>query len=193
MHVPPNRMSPTYLFVLYGCFIFRHLSWFWTYIQVEVQKYKPSVSLIVELTTNISLLQTLHTIMINSSPLEKMVVISQMIFSDPFSRMKSFVVWLKFQWLFLCGWEARGFSSLDPVRATGVGVTKAPFVNFSVSKIFDLANITVRSFESHSYLTGIATAELRRYLSNINMIFNIWHVFRICWKIRKITERIKLA
>ena len=31
-------------------------------------------------------------------------------------------------------------------RWTGVGVTKAPFVNFSVSKIFDLTKVTVIFF-----------------------------------------------
>ena len=56
---------------------------------------------------------------------------------------------------------------------SGVGVTKAPFVNFSVSKIFDLAKVPVIFFESLSYLTGITAAQLRRYLSNINVIFNI--------------------
>ena len=56
---------------------------------------------------------------------------------------------------------------------TGVGVTKAPFVNFSVSKIFDLAKVPDRLFESRPYLTGITAAQLRRYLSNINVIFNI--------------------
>ena len=54
----------------------------------------------------------------------------------------------------------------------GVGVTKAPFVNFSVSKIFDLAEVPVRLFVSHSYLTGVTAAELRQHLSNMNMIFN---------------------
>ena len=54
----------------------------------------------------------------------------------------------------------------------GVGVTKAPFVNFSVSRIFDLVKAPVRLFKSHSYLTGTTAAELRRHLSNINMIFN---------------------
>ena len=54
----------------------------------------------------------------------------------------------------------------------GVGVTKAPFANFSVSKIFDLAKVYVRFPESHSYLTGVTAAELRRHLPNINAIFN---------------------
>ena len=52
---------------------------------------------------------------------------------------------------------------------TGVGVTKAPFVNLSVSKILDLSKVPLKLFESHLYLTG---AELRRHLSNINVIFN---------------------
>ena len=54
----------------------------------------------------------------------------------------------------------------------GVGVTKAPFVKFSVSKIFDLAKVPLRLFESHLYLTSATAAELRRHLSNINVIFN---------------------
>ena len=54
----------------------------------------------------------------------------------------------------------------------GVGVTKAPFVNFSVSKIFVLAKVPLTLFESHLYLTGATAAELRRHLSNINAIFN---------------------
>ena len=55
---------------------------------------------------------------------------------------------------------------------SGVGVTKAPFVNFSVSKIFDLAKVHVRFLESHSYLTSVPAAQLRWHLSNINAIFN---------------------
>ena len=55
----------------------------------------------------------------------------------------------------------------------GWGLNKALFVNFSVGKIFDLAKVPARLFESRSYLTGISAAELRRYLSNINVIFNI--------------------
>ena len=54
----------------------------------------------------------------------------------------------------------------------GVGVTKALFVNFSVSKIFDFAKVPGRFFESHSYLAGVTAAELRRHLPNINMIFD---------------------
>ena len=53
-----------------------------------------------------------------------------------------------------------------------VGVTKAPFVIFSDSAIFDLAKVPIRFFESRPYLTGVTAAELRWHLSNINMIFN---------------------
>ena len=42
---------------------------------------------------------------------------------------------------------------------TGVGVTKTPFVNFSVSKIFHLAKIPVKFFEWHSDLTGVTAPE----------------------------------
>ena len=56
-------------------------------------------------------------------------------------------------------------------RSPAVGVTKAPFVNFSVSKIFDPAKVPVRLFASHSYLTGVTAAELRQHLSIMNVIF----------------------
>ena len=54
----------------------------------------------------------------------------------------------------------------------GVGVTKAPFFNFSESKIFDPTKVPVTFFESNSYLTGIPTAQLLRHLPNMNVIFN---------------------
>ena len=55
---------------------------------------------------------------------------------------------------------------------TGVGVTKAPFVNFSVSIIFDIAKVPVRLFALYSYLTGVTAAALRQHLSNMNVIYN---------------------
>ena len=56
---------------------------------------------------------------------------------------------------------------------TGLGWgTKAPFVNFSVSKIFYLAKVLVRFFKSHSYLTGVTAAQLQWHLSNINVMLN---------------------
>ena len=65
-----------------------------------------------------------------------------------------------------------GCSYLSTCKRPGMGVTKAPFVNFSVSKMFDLAKVPAILFTSHSYLTGVTAAELRQYLSNMNMIFN---------------------
>ena len=53
-----------------------------------------------------------------------------------------------------------------------MGVTKAPFVNLSVNQFYYLANIPVRFFDSHSYLTGVTTAQLHWHLSNINMILD---------------------
>ena len=75
----------------------------------------------------------------------------------------------------------------------GVGVTKAPFVNFSTSKNFDMAKVPLRLFESSVYLTGAPAAELRRHLSNINVVFNSLRVFWQRWKIQKITKRRKLV
>ena len=84
-------------------------------------------------------------------------------------------------------------SSSSRDMCSGVGVTKAPFVNFSVSKIFDSVKLPVRLLASHSYLTGVTAAELRQHLSNMNMIYNSYHIFWRCWKITKITEWRKLA
>ena len=50
---------------------------------------------------------------------------------------------------------------------SGVGVTKAPFVDFPVSKIFDLTKVPVRLFVSHSYLTGVTTATPVKYEHDI--------------------------
>ena len=54
----------------------------------------------------------------------------------------------------------------------GAGVTNVPFINFSECKIFDLAKEPVRFFGTHLYLTGVTAAQLRRHLSNINVILN---------------------
>ena len=66
----------------------------------------------------------------------------------------------------------RSFVFPHKYERPGVGVTKATFVNFSVCKIFDLAKVPLKVFESHSYLTGVTAAELRQHLSNMNLIFN---------------------
>ena len=57
-------------------------------------------------------------------------------------------------------------------ECTWGGVIKAPLLNFSVSNIFDLAKVPVTFFESHSYLTGVTAAQLRRHLSNMNVVLN---------------------
>ena len=43
----------------------------------------------------------------------------------------------------------------------GLGVTKAPFVNFSVTGNFDLAKVYVIDFQTRSYLSGVSAAQLR--------------------------------
>ena len=69
-------------------------------------------------------------------------------------------------------WHISGFYLAHLGCRPGVGVTKAPFVNFSVSKMFDLAKVHVTVFESRSYLTGVTAAGLRQHLSNMNLILN---------------------
>ena len=53
-----------------------------------------------------------------------------------------------------------------------MGVTKAPFVNFSVKENFALVKERGRLFKSHPHLTDITAAKLRRHLSKINVVFN---------------------
>ena len=53
----------------------------------------------------------------------------------------------------------------------------------AISKFFNLAKVPLKSLESHLYLTGATAAELWWHLSNINVIFNSYHVFWQCWKI----------
>ena len=54
------------------------------------------------------------------------------------------------------------------------GVTKVPFINFSVSKIFDPTKVSVRFFASHSYLTGVScgdTCQIWTQYLIVNMYF----------------------
>ena len=60
------------------------------------------------------------------------------------------VMW---HWTYILGWWVPKFHS-------------------SISPLENFAKVLVRFFESHSYLTGVATAKLRRHLSNMNTIFN---------------------
>ena len=52
------------------------------------------------------------------------------------------------------------------------GGIQSPFINSSVREIFRFVKVPVRLFESQSYLTGATAAELRRHLSNMNVLFN---------------------
>ena len=58
-------------------------------------------------------------------------------------------------------------------KAPGMELTKAPFIYFCLSKIFDLAKVLVKFLQSHLYLTSATAAQLQWHLSNINMIFSI--------------------
>ena len=71
----------------------------------------------------------------------------------------------------------------------GGGGVKAPVVNFSVSKIFNLAKVPLRLFEAQTYLTGVTADELLWHLQNINMVFNILHVFDNAEKLGKLQSR----
>ena len=52
------------------------------------------------------------------------------------------------------------------IHGAGVGVTKAPFVNFAITENFGSAKIQVRYLKSRSLSSGISAA----YLSNMNVI-----------------------
>ena len=56
------------------------------------------------------------------------------------------------------------------IELAGVGVDQAPFLNFSVTRNFDFAKVYVRYIKSRSYLSGVSAAQLRRHLTNMNVI-----------------------
>ena len=60
---------------------------------------------------------------------------------------------------------------------TGVRVTNASFVIFSIECLFDLAKVHVRSLRSHYYLTGGIAVQLWWHLSNMKVIYNMLYVF----------------
>ena len=93
------------------------------------------------------------------------------------------IISIAIKWIFINGKLSSGLlrrqfhhrrrqRRLSSVQPPGVGVTKAPFVNFSLSKIVDMTKIHVRFVESSLYLTCVTAAKLRRHLSNINVISN---------------------
>ena len=75
----------------------------------------------------------------------------------------------------------------------GVGVTKSPFIKFSVMEKIDFAKLFVGFFKSHSSMTGVIAGQLQGHLSNTNVIGNSQRVFWQRWKVGKITKRRKLA
>ena len=83
-----------------------------------------------------------YLIQLTLRSLDKMADILQTKLSDTFS-------WKKLRQ------AISGYSAEENVRYINfqsvVGITKAPFVNFSVSKIFDLAKVPARFFESHLF------------------------------------------
>ena len=90
--------------------------------------------------------------------------------------------------------KADGFSAFLHWNGNVIILVKfpAPFLNLSVSKIFNLVKAYVRFFESHLYLTAVTAAQLRWHLSNIKVILNIYHVFWWCRWIRKIIKQREL-
>ena len=77
---------------------------------------------------------------------------------------------------------------LLPSSALGWGL-----LNLSVSKIFHLTKLPLRLFESRSYLRGATAAELRRHLSNINLMFNSWSLTKLEISENNGTEEIGLV
>ena len=67
---------------------------------------------------------------------------------------------------------------------SGVEVTKAAFINFSISQIFNPTKGPVIFFVSHSYLTVVSSDTCQ---------ISAWSEFWQCWKLWKIMERGKLA
>ena len=62
---------------------------------------------------------------------------------------------------------------------------------FSARDVFDFSKVPVRSFESHSYLSGVAAAILQWHLTNMNVIIKHNQRFYISGKTCKIMERMK--
>ena len=61
--------------------------------------------------------------------------------------------------------------------STGVGVTKPISAVPLFFKIFFIVKTHFSCWISRLYLTGVAAAQLRGHLSNMNVIQGIWHVF----------------
>ena len=77
-------------------------------------------------------------------------------------------LWFVKQFLCICGQSHIDWAQIGWVSSSWT----SPFANFSASQILDLSKVFLRLFESYLYLTGAPAAELRRHLSNINVIFS---------------------
>ena len=60
------------------------------------------------------------------------------------------------------GWDLADNHVASSISLTGLGVTKAPFVNFSVRKIPDLGKVTLRIFQSHLYFSRATPVKYKR-------------------------------
>ena len=69
------------------------------------------------------------------------------------------------------------------LTSTEVGVTKAPFVDFSAWEIFDLAEVPVRFLESLSYLTGVTAARNERNWVGNHHARHV-RTFRLSWYVQ---------
>ena len=101
----------------------------------------------------------------------------------------------------LCGacfsaFEKKGMKiTLNPYTPLRLGVAfqciflrwgyKSSVHQFLRKQKFLSRKIPVTFFEFPSYLTGVITADMRWHLSNMNVIFNSYHVFRDVEKLRK--------
>ena len=83
--------------------------------------------------------------------------------------------------------------SLHSETGSGVGVTEAPFITFSVLENLWFAEIWIRFCESWPYLSGVTTAKLWWHLSNMTVISRKWPVFWWYQKMGKLTEWEKLV
>ena len=57
-------------------------------------------------------------------------------------------------------------------QVSGVDVTKAPFIDFCIKNIFDLAKAHAKIFNSNPFLTDVTAAKLQRHLLNMNVTFH---------------------
>ena len=100
-----------------------------------------------------------------------------------------YVIYLQFIYPTDYQWYVTNASCVyEVITRSGIGVTEALSAILCVSDFSDSAKVTVRSFESHSYLTCVTSAKLWWPPSNMNMIFNEWPLFDNSEKFAKMNE-----